>query len=89
MRLLLLAIVLCLTASVYAEALPPAGDITDSAASDTHPVLSADATWAGSVVIGIAGLFLAAMVIGPIVHSEKVEELPVDSGHDDHHAHHH
>jgi hypothetical protein len=97
MRLLLLAVVLCFSAAVYAQPISP-GDVGDSttpdarqrdAENDTHPVLSADAAWAGSIVIGIAGLFLAAMVVGPMVHAEKVEELPAHASHDTHHAQHH
>ena len=91
MRSLLLAIVLWMPLSAYAQAIPPASDAGDSAAPiDTHPLLSADATWVGSMVIGIAGLFLAAIVIGPMVDAQKEDELPADPDHDAaHHAHHH
>jgi hypothetical protein len=91
MRSVLLAIVLLTPISVYAQAIPPTGDTGDTAAPvDTHPVLSTDATWAGSMVIGIAGLFLAATVIGPMVDAQKEDELPAAADHDaGHHVHHH
>jgi hypothetical protein len=97
MRFLLLAVVLSFSSAIYAEALPPASDAGDAstadarsaAESDTHPTLSTDATWAGSVLIGIAGFFVAAMVVGPMVRAEAIEQLPPAADHADHHAHHH
>jgi hypothetical protein len=74
----LLIVIFCLTsASAYAQPIPPAGDTGDAAPTDTHPVLSTDATWAGSMLIITAGLFLAAMVIGPAVQGENEDELPI------------
>jgi hypothetical protein len=90
MRSLLLAVILCLSSPVLAEMAP--SDVPIDAGSpqaDTHPVLSSDATWSGSMAIGILGLFLAAMVVGPLVRAEMVEELPAPSDHDSHAVHHH
>jgi hypothetical protein len=53
--------------------------------NDNCPVL-VDAPWAGAVVIGIAGFFLAALVIGPAVRihappTHAHDEPPGTSGH--------
>jgi hypothetical protein len=53
--------------------------------NDDCPVLI-DAPWAGAAVIGIAGFFLAAMVIGPAVRvhappTHAHDEPPGTSGH--------
>jgi hypothetical protein len=53
--------------------------------NDDTPVLL-DAPWAGAVVIGIAGFFLAGMVIGPAVRvhappTHAHDEPPGTSGH--------
>src|SRR5258708_31009654 len=49
---------------------------------DTHPVISADATWAGNILIVIAVMFVSAAVVGPIVRSEMATETPVADSHD-------
>lgn len=49
-----------------------------------QPVLSIEAHWTGVVMIGVAALFLAGMVIGPIL---KLHEVPDESGHHSHHSH--
>jgi hypothetical protein len=48
-----------------------------------HPVVPADSTWAGSVVIIVVGLFVAAAVIGPIVRANTPEEVPPAHSHDE------
>jgi hypothetical protein len=58
-----------------------AGDTSN----DDSPVL-VDAAWAGALVIGIAGFFLAALVIGPAVRihappTHAHDEPPGTSGH--------
>ena len=40
-----------------------------------HPVVSEHAGWAGVLWIVIAGLFLAAAVIGPIVRANMPQEI--------------
>ena len=75
-----------------AAAQPGHGTVEHGAQQETtaRPSLSADATWAGVVVIVILGLFAMAAAVGPIMRSEMVEEAPVSHGHDDpHHAHGH
>jgi hypothetical protein len=89
MRYLLLVIILFSSAPVFAQPIPSVGDISDSAPIDTHPLFSTDATWAGSMVIAIAGLFVAAMVIGPMIDTAREDDLPASPDHSGHHAHHH
>jgi hypothetical protein len=48
-----------------------------------HPTPSADGNWAGIVWLIIGGLFLAAMVIGPIVRANLPEEVPMTHSHDE------
>jgi hypothetical protein len=51
---------------------------------DTYPLLSADATWAGvMVIIVIGGFFLPAAVIGPVARALAPEEEPVTTSHDE------
>ena len=60
-----------------------------------HPTIPpTDTTWPGAMLIIIAGMFLAAAVIGPAVRANMPDEIPPDHGHDDHHdtgghGHHH
>ena len=58
---------------------------TVTAEPQSHPVLSADGSWAGPfVVFGIIGLFfLPAAVIGPIVRALTPEEVPPAHSHDE------
>jgi hypothetical protein len=59
------------------------------AAQDAMPHVSHDTRWAGSMVIVVLGLFLAAAAVGPVVRAEMpAEEEPESHGHDDHHGHH-
>ena len=50
---------------------------------ETHPVYAASSAWVTSLLIGSAGLFLAAMVIGPIVRAEAPEAVPVAMSHEE------
>lgn len=54
---------------------------------DTAPILSENAAWAGAIVITIAGLFVAAAVIGPIVRAEG-ESIPSTFSHHEDPTHH-
>jgi hypothetical protein len=51
------------------------------AVDETHPIFSTDARWVGGVLVGIGGLFLAAMIVGPIVRAEAPEVVPVAMSH--------
>ena len=48
-----------------------------------QPVLSSDGGWAGVMMIVVAGLFLAAAVIGPIIRVEIPREVPPTHSHDE------
>jgi hypothetical protein len=48
-----------------------------------HPTASQDGSWAGVLWLVIGGLFLAAMVIGPIVLANLPEEVPPTHSHDE------
>jgi hypothetical protein len=50
---------------------------------DTRPIYSTDTRWAASLLAGIAGLFLAAVVIGPIVRAEAPEAVPAAMSHEE------
>jgi len=59
-----------------------AGHSAEAASSghaSPHPVIPAESTWAGSVVIMILAMFLAAAVIGPIVRANMPEDVPLES----------
>ena len=104
MRTLLLATVLGIStmASLAAMAEEPSAATTTSAAAvtagdartssdaepDPHLAVSADATWAGSLVIVIALLFLSAAVVGPVVRANMPAEVPVAFSHDEDPSHH-
>lgn len=89
--LLLVPIVLWLSATAWAQepvlpeplGSPPAGAQPSDNGPDTAPILAADASWAGTVVIVIVGLFVAAAVIGPIVRAEADSLPPTFSHHED------
>jgi hypothetical protein len=49
----------------------------------SHPQIPFSPTWAGALLIIIAGMFLAAAVIGPIVRAEAPEEVPPAHSHDE------
>jgi hypothetical protein len=56
----------------------------ETAAANAHPVLSADSTWAGIMLILILGaFFLPAAVIGPIVRAMTPPEVPPAWSHDE------
>jgi hypothetical protein len=56
----------------------------ESQISYPHPTLSEPyLRWPGCVLIGIATMFLAAMVIGPVVRAEVPEEVPPAHSHDE------
>jgi len=78
-----------MVASAFLTLIVASGHAWAQAAPDTSnddcPVL-VDAPWAGAAVIGIAGLFVAAMVIGPAVRihappTHAHDEPPGTSGH--------
>jgi len=54
-----------------------------AAINETHPLYSTDARWVGSVLVAIGGLFLAAMVVGPIVRAESPEVVPAAMSHEE------
>src|ERR1700728_4549851 len=60
-------------------------DLRPTAAQDddTHPLYSTDTHWAGDIAIAIAGLFVAAAVIGPIVRAEAPQAVPVAVSHEE------
>ena len=67
----LIAVALSLPQTVLAEAIAP------------QPVISGNSDWVGVMLIIIAGLFLAAMVIGPMVRFEFPADLLPDHSHDE------
>ncbi|MGH7176783.1 MAG: hypothetical protein ACREJC_05325 [Tepidisphaeraceae bacterium] len=58
---------------------------TGAVDNEPHPQLPAEVTWPGSVVIVILGMFLAAMVIGPMVRLMMPPEAPEPVSHHDAH----
>src|SRR4051812_10195368 len=50
----------------------------------SHPTLPPFyASWAGAMLIVVAGMFLAAAVIGPVIRAEMPEEVPDAHSHDE------
>src|SRR5437879_2730405 len=47
------------------------------------PVLSADASWATNMVLMVGAMFLAAMVVGPLVRATAPREVPPAHSHDE------
>lgn len=86
-RIIILLMVLGSARPVLADESPVdnSTDARPSAAADddTHPFYSGDSHWAGAVMVGIAGLFLAAAIIGPIVRAEAPEAVPVAMSHEE------
>ena len=85
-RLFLLMMVLSVTSPMFADESPAdnSGEArTTVAADEIHPVYSNDAHWAGPVLTVIAGLFLAALVIGPIVRAEAPQAVPEAMSHEE------
>jgi len=77
---------LAITVSVKAEDLAPdnIGETrVTNPADDTHPVFSSDTHWTADVLVAIAGLFLAAAVIGPIVRAEAPATVPDAMSHEE------
>ena len=63
-----------------------AGGETPAAAAarpDAQPVLPESSAMGGSMIIMIAGLFLAAAIVGPVVRYHAPEEAP-EVSHDEH-----
>jgi hypothetical protein len=56
----------------------------DVAESEPRPVLSESSPLAGTMLILIAGMFLAAATVGPVVRYHAPEEAPGASSHDAH-----
>jgi hypothetical protein len=85
-RTVLLLVVLGFASPLFAEELP-ADTQTDTrvlpASDDTHPLYTTDANWVGNLVVAAAGLFLAALVIGPIVRAEAPDAVPVAMSHEE------
>jgi hypothetical protein len=78
--------ILAITLPASAEEMPAdnSSDTHTTAAPDeTHPIYSADANWTGAAVATVAGLFLAALVIGPIVRAEAPQAVPPAISHEE------
>jgi len=93
--LTLMLIVACAT-PVVADELSP-GDSSNGSTADTrvhdvdadsHPMLPWNTIWAGSAIIAILGLFIAAMVVGPIIRSQFPQEVPDAFSHAEDPSHH-
>jgi hypothetical protein len=83
MRILALTLLLAIASPLAAQDIPtPASD------ADPHPIISTDAAWAGTAVIVILGLFLAAVVVGPIVRAEAPDAVPQAFSHKEDPSHH-
>jgi hypothetical protein len=54
---------------------------------DAHPTLSTNGSWVPVMLIIVAGMFLAAAVIGPIVRANMPEEIPPSAHSHDEPAH--
>jgi len=48
-----------------------------------HPTISADASWARSMAMGILAFFVGATVIGIMVRSESPQVIPEATSHDE------
>ena len=89
---LLFAVIPCFAADPHAAALPHA----TTAAGDAHapaanqPVLPPPGIrWPAVMLIIVGGMFLAAMIVGPVVRLNLPEEVPVSHSHDESHGHGH
>src|SRR3954466_10119954 len=69
----------------HAATAPKHGAAAGTAHDDhaTGPVYSVDDHWAEKVIVGIAAIFLAAMVIGPAYRAHLPEEIPLTHSHDE------
>jgi hypothetical protein len=89
MRILALIILLGIASPLAAQEIgTPETSGTAASDSDPHPILSADASWAGVVTIIILGTFLAATVVGPIVRLNAPEAVPQAFSHHEDPSHH-
>jgi len=82
----LLLVMLALTRPAHAEETSPdnPGDLRPQMDPDeTHPMYASSSDWVASFLIGSAGLFLAAMVIGPIVRAEAPDAVPPAMSHEE------
>ncbi len=80
----MLAILSAVSASAFADDMDVAPEGRGPAAvDDTHPVYSTDAHWVGTLLVVVGGLFLAAMIVGPIVRAEAPEVVPVAMSHEE------
>ncbi len=89
----LIAIVFAWPSAGLAEELATGDSAASSRSADVapdegHPILSANGTWAGIVVIVVVCLVLAAAVIGPIVRAEMPGEVPEAFSHTEDPGHH-
>ncbi len=63
---------------------PARGDEPDGPPPvETTPAYSADPAWAGPMLIGIAGLFAAAAVVGPLVWLRMRDVVPAAATHEE------
>ncbi len=85
-RTILLVVLLTIARPALAEEMPADStpDSRSTAAPDeTHPIYSSNANWVGAVVAAVGGLFLAALVIGPIVRAESPQAVPPAMSHEE------
>jgi hypothetical protein len=83
-RLAVLAGLLVTTSAAMAEDTPPDNSTGDAPAfNDTHPVYSDDTHWTSELIVAIAGLLLAAAVVGPIVRAESPQAVPSAISHEE------
>jgi hypothetical protein len=88
---LLLIILLGFSHTAFSEEMPAVDNSTDTppglrdapASNDTHPVYSADSHWAEDLIVAVAGLIVAAAVIGPIVRAEAPQAVPAAISHEE------
>ena len=92
MRLLLLATFLLFSASICRadeDTAPPhdAASATQSQGATaepmSHPNPATHPHWASTLVMSIAGMFIAAILIGSLVRAKAPEEMPVTPSHDE------
>jgi hypothetical protein len=78
--LLLVCSTTSFTLAAEQEHLAPPAD------TQPHPILSQDSSWAGVMLIIVLGMFLAAMVIGPVVRANMPDQPPAPHS-DEHQTH--
>lgn len=85
-----LVLLLSMASSNAFAADPPAGASHipgEVAKHNPRPVVPDPSPLAGSMLILIAGMFLAAATVGPVVRYHAPEEAPEASSHDEHAGH--